>query len=159
MPNLVVSWYWMMHLSYSLHVASAKMCYPEKMQSCGLLSLMTVICHSQDWTPLDRNWIRGRVALMDVNLGAACHLGTLAGAAESTLPDELSPLYNFDTEVITLIVQLLAGPNSKINTNHIIEDSAIYLWFFFGLSLLARKGVVQLKPCLGFQHKMDLEDA
>jgi hypothetical protein len=53
----------------------------------------------QDWTPLDRNWIRGRVALLDANLAAACHRGTLAAVADPTIEDGPSPLCNFDTEV------------------------------------------------------------
>eukprot|EP00884_Botryococcus_braunii_P007870 jgi/Botrbrau1/17084/Bobra.0611s0002.1 len=60
-------------------------------------TLLAKIAH-KDWTPLDRNWIRGRVALLDANLAAACHRGTLAAVADSTIEDGPSPLCNFDTE-------------------------------------------------------------
>jgi hypothetical protein len=61
----------------------------------------------QDWTPLDRNWIRSRVALLDRSLAVACHVGALTATLnlepdEQTGDDNLSPLINFDNQVRAL---------------------------------------------------------
>eukprot|EP00884_Botryococcus_braunii_P007508 jgi/Botrbrau1/16759/Bobra.0269s0003.4 len=80
-------------------------------------TLLAKIAH-KDWTLLDRNWIRGRVALLDVNITAACHLGALAGIADSTAADGLSPLQNFDSEALV--------PDGPLNfTVHISNAEAM----------------------------------
>ncbi|KAK9798911.1 hypothetical protein WJX73_008623 [Symbiochloris irregularis] len=75
---------------------------------------------NSDWTPLDPDQIRSRVALLQSNLGTACHNGNLSGRLEEdAAAAEAAQLLNMDTQlplafddVLTFPVCLLEGADT-----------------------------------------------
>jgi len=52
-----------------------------------------------DWTPLDRDQIRSRIAVLQNGLVSACHFGNLSGRIGKENPGEPKLLSNLDTQV------------------------------------------------------------
>jgi hypothetical protein len=54
---------------------------------------------NSDWTPLDRDQIRSRIALLQANLATAYHFGNLTGRSEAASAGDVKRLSNLDTQV------------------------------------------------------------
>jgi len=54
---------------------------------------------NSDWTPLDRDQVRSRIALLQANLVTACHFGNLSGRSGSASAGDVKRLSNMDTQV------------------------------------------------------------
>jgi len=59
-----------------------------------------------DWTPLDRDQIRSRIALLQASLATACHYGNLSGRTESGFAGNLKRLQNLDSQVPHVCVRV-----------------------------------------------------